>query len=602
SAAATSQQADASGERFNVADFIRRHGLEVDGPHDWRGEKGVGNKWTFTRSPMCEHHGDGPFIVQHASGAITAGCHHNGCKGKWGWKELRQKYEPKDTRPVNLSGIDRQAERTTGNTPPPEAGKSTDGPAPWPELDPPTETTLPDFPLRALPGILQDWTAAESHATQTPADLAGLLALAVFSSCVARHVDIEPQPGWREPVNLFVAVLLEPGNRKSAVFSDATQPLRQAEAAMIDVARPVVTREQSERRQAIKRLERLEKLAAEKQDLEAAREAAELAEHLALSPEPVLPRLIADDATSEKLEMMLAEQGGRIASMSPEGGVFDLMAGLYSKSGMPQFGVYLMGHAGDDRRVDRVSRKAVHVERPALTCAYAIQPQVVKGLADNTAFRGRGLLARFLYAAPQSWIGRREISPAPVAGAVADAYADNVRQLAANPPQGTLPLRGDAARLFHEWQAEVEAMLADGGDLEAIRDWGGKLAGATARLAAVLHCAKHREAMRWGIESDTIRAAVEIGRYLIPHAEAVLTMMQARDDTTADDARYILRWITRHGRREFTKRDAYQDGKRRFRKADDIDPVLAELVRRGYIRPKPQDASGRGRPHSAHSV
>ena len=42
SAAATSQQADASGERFNVADFIRRHGLEVDGPHDWRGEKGVG--------------------------------------------------------------------------------------------------------------------------------------------------------------------------------------------------------------------------------------------------------------------------------------------------------------------------------------------------------------------------------------------------------------------------------------------------------------------------------------------------------------------------------------------------------------------------------
>ena len=48
---------------------------------------------------------------------------------------------------------------------------------------------------------------------------------------------------------------------------------------------------------------------------------------------------------AEKLGMMLAEQGGRIASMSPEGGVFDLMAGLYSKSGIPQFGVYLMGHS-----------------------------------------------------------------------------------------------------------------------------------------------------------------------------------------------------------------------------------------------------------------
>ncbi len=203
-----------------------------------------------------------------------------------------------------------------------------------------------------------------------------------------------------------------------------------------------------------------------------------------------------------------------------------------------------------------------------------------------------------MYAAPKSWIGRREIRPAPVSAVVADAYAVRVRELAADPPQGTLILGDNAARLFHDWQAEVEAMLADGGDLEAIRDWGGKLAGATARLAAVLHCAKHREAMRWGIESDTIRAAVEIGRYLIPHAEAVLTMMQANDDTTADDARYVLQWIIRHGRREFTKREAQQHGKRRFRKADDIDPALAELARRGYIRPKPQDASGPGRPPS----
>ena len=74
-------------------------------------------------------------------------------------------------------------------------------------------------------------------------------------------------------------------------------------------------------------------------------EAGNLAAELAEQTEPVLPRLIVDDATAEKLGMMLAEQGGRIASMSPEGGVFDLMAGLYSKSGMPQFGVYLMGHS-----------------------------------------------------------------------------------------------------------------------------------------------------------------------------------------------------------------------------------------------------------------
>ena len=50
--------------------------------------------------------------------------------------------------------------------------------------------------------------------------------------------------------------------------------------------------------------------------------------------------------------MMLAEQGGRIASLSPEGGVFDVMAGLYSKSGTASFDLYLKAHAGDDLRTD----------------------------------------------------------------------------------------------------------------------------------------------------------------------------------------------------------------------------------------------------------
>ena len=81
-----------------------------------------------------------------------------------------------------------------------------------------------------------------------------------------------------------------------------------------------------------------------------------------------------------------------------------------------------MGHSGDDLVTDRVSRKSVRVEWPALTCAYAMQPAVIEGLAEQAAFRGRGLLARFLYAAPESWIGRREIAPTPVSDVAREAY------------------------------------------------------------------------------------------------------------------------------------------------------------------------------------
>ena len=54
-------------------------------------------------------------------------------------------------------------------------------PAEWPELVRLDEQQLPEFPTHVLPTVLREWVAAESHATQTPADLAGLLSLAVVS-------------------------------------------------------------------------------------------------------------------------------------------------------------------------------------------------------------------------------------------------------------------------------------------------------------------------------------------------------------------------------------------------------------------------------------
>jgi hypothetical protein len=518
-------------------------------------------------------------------------------------------------------------------------GSENQNEASWPELLPFEELELPPFPTSALPKVLRDWVTATSRFTQTPADLAGLLALAACSAGIARRVEVEPRPGWREPVNLFVVVLLDPANRKSAVFHDALAPLRELEAEWIEAARPEIARRQSERRRAERRLAKLEKLSGEKGDARAHREADQLAEQLARWDEPALPRLLVDDATSEKLGILLAQQGGRVASMSPEGGVFDLMAGLYSKSGLPQFGVYLMGHAGDDLITDRVGRESLRVARPALTCAYALQSQVIRGLAAKAVFRGRGLLARFLYALPHSWIGRRQIVPPPVPEAVRAAYHDVVRGLfeggkreeerggggewekddanlspsPAHPlppaPPRLLTLDARAAGRFGVWQAEVEAMLADGGAMETFRDWGGKLAGATLRLAAVLHCVAEVESREPRVESrqlseETLEAAITIARYLIPHAEAALRLMRACEDPAWDDARYLLRWIERQGAGRFTKNEARQHGKRRFSRPDDLDAPLAELVRRGYLRPlpsPPQTEAGRP-PSPAYAV
>jgi hypothetical protein len=70
---------------------------------------------------------------------------------------------------------------------------------------------------------------------------------------------------------------------------------------------------------------------------------------------PPLPRWLVDDATPEALAGLLATYC-RIALLSPEGDVFDQMAGRYNQAAGPNLGVYLKGHAGDLLKVDRRGR------------------------------------------------------------------------------------------------------------------------------------------------------------------------------------------------------------------------------------------------------
>jgi replicative DNA helicase len=98
------------------------------------------------------------------------------------------------------------------------------------------------------------------------------------------------------------------------------------------------------------------------------------------------------------------------------------MAGRYSVHGVGNFGVFLKGHAGDTLRVDRMGRDE-YVKSPALTLGLAVQPEVIRGLAQKQGFRGRGLLGRIIYAPPPvNLLGRRNMNPPPVPDDVRQAY------------------------------------------------------------------------------------------------------------------------------------------------------------------------------------
>src|SRR5439155_10718776 len=154
-------------------------------------------------------------------------------------------------------------------------------------------------------------------------------------------------------------------------------------------------------------------------------EAVRLARELAENKIPTPPRLIADDITSERVVTCLHGNSGRIAILSAEGDIFDVMAGRYS-DGAPNIGVFLKGHSGDPIRVDRVGRPPEFIPRPAITMGLTVQPEVLRGLMVKPGFRGRGLLGRFFYSLPTSFMGRRDVNAPPMSSATRSAYSANM--------------------------------------------------------------------------------------------------------------------------------------------------------------------------------
>jgi hypothetical protein len=257
-----------------------------------------------------------------------------------------------------------------------------------------------------------------------------------------------------------------------------------------------------------------------------------LAPELAAMTVPTLPRLRADDVTPEKLPELLQQNDGRLALMSAEGDLFDIMAGRYGQKGKPNFGAFLKAHAAETIRVDRVMRGSNHVARAALTLGLAVQPAVICGLAGAPGFRDRGLLARFLYSLPASSVGKRKVDPAPVPPAISAAYERNIQALASLPFQPVLASGGpdpyylclcvEAFQRHLDFAAWLELQLAPSGELGAIGDWAGKLNGAVLRIAGILHLAEHANHEKpWSIPITraTMEQAIALGRYLLAHAQ-----------------------------------------------------------------------------------
>ena len=487
------------------------------------------------------------------------------------------------------------------------------GPEPL-SLDDPSP---PAMPTDALDGWLGMMAREIAEATETPMELAALLCLSAVATAAQGRFSVRPEPGYFEPVNLWTAPAMKSGQRKTAVHKLATRPLVDWERARC--------RETADERQAVEsKVKTLQARAAklraqcagEDDPQERDRLQAEIEELEASIPSiPVAPRLFTQDVTPEHLGTMMAEQGERMALLSDEGGIFDVLAGRYS-SGIPNLDLFLQAHSGAPVRVDRGSRPSVVLDHPLLTMGLSPQPDVLRALSTKPGFRGRGLLARFLYALPQSRMGYRDLDPRQVPECVATRYAEGLHRLLEILPRedaeaGTvvphvLALDGAAYGIWKEHQRRVEVELRETGRFAGMTDWAGKLPGAVARVAGLMHCA------RWALEPgnpvdrpidrDTTSHAVRIGELLAEHALAVFDLMT--DGGGLEAARKVWRHILDQQLTSFTFSEVWHPLRGTFRTTADIEPAIEVLLDHRLVLPvdewSPGKSGRRGRRYTVN--
>ena len=482
-------------------------------------------------------------------------------------------------------------------------------PEPWTPPIPLDAGTIPEWPPNVFPPVLDAFSNALASSLEVPREAAAMLSLVACAAVAQRTYELRIKADYSQPLALWAAVVLPPASRKTGVQGATTRPLMHWQAEQRAKLEPVIAKAQSEAKTLTTRVEHLraKTARAKSEEVPDLLREIEALEHDVLIV-PTVPRVVADDVTPEHLAGLMEANAESMGVMSDESGVLGIIGGRYSKNGGANPDLWLKAHEGSPVVVDRISRASVHLLHPALTVGLCLQPDVLYSLRNTPEFRGRGLLGRFLWIVPPCNIGKRSLSGPPMPQDVERAYQNMIRAILAHErtPDGkrhTLTLSDDARTLWHVFGLRLQSAMSDGGELEHVRDWAGKLAAAIARIAGVMHVSRYAdgEPAARPVDVQDMRNAIRVGEVLIRHALQAFDAMAA--DPNLDGARAILRWIEREGRATFTRRDCHYDNKSRFRLAKDLDAALGVLVERCYIRPQTLCAPlGKGRPSKTYEV
>lgn len=442
----------------------------------------------------------------------------------------------------------------------------------------------PPFPIGALPQTIRDMVQFVAETTQVYPDMPAAVALAALSVCLQGKAKVYFSEHWAEDLNLYILICAPPGERKSAVFSSMTKPITNYVADynqehLIDVQTYRNTRKQLECKlhRAIEKDEPMDTVK-------------EIQQEINTLPPVDEMKLITTDVTAEALAGIMSENDEVMGILSPEGGIFDVISGMYSNN-FTNLNIFLSSYDGEPVKIDR-KYGSVALHRPLLTFGICTQPQVLNSVINNPQFSGKGLTQRFLFCIPDSMIGHRKLIQDVNGSSVTRAYSDLITRLLNMPRSDDcrIDLGCKAVDLLTAFADKIEYQMSDTGNLAEHREFFSKILGKTLRIAGIIHLCEHPASEC--ISGETMQAAIEIVTYFGQH---YLKMMCA--DNYDNSAQYLLEKITarimRDGRTVISLRDIKRTAKRLS--SEQIETALEKLTACNYLEyiPPPEGSGNR---------
>lgn len=404
------------------------------------------------------------------------------------------------------------------------------------------------FPIDSLPPLLKEAILALHDKIQAPIPICAQSVLATTNLAVQGHADIMLPIGQVRPISCYFLTIAESGERKSSCDNEVLKVIEDHEAKLKE--QYSLDMESWQNEYAAWEKQRADILKnPEYSDKNTKKSALDL---LGKNPEmPLTPLLICPEPTFEGLCRLMLTGQPSLGVFSSEGGQFIGGYGMNEENKIRTAAA--LSDIWDGKPIKRVRAKdGITILNGRRLCMHLmVQPNIAAGFLSDYALKDQGILSRVLLASPPTAVGTRfqhEIKPESTKALATYKTAINDILAMPLPTQSNsaneltprvITLDDDTTRLCNEFSDHIEANIAPGGKLEAIKGLANKLLEHALRLAATFALTEDIHAKN--LECKYLKMSIHIVTYY--GGEALRLFDEGKFDPDLLLAEKLLNWL-----------------------------------------------------------